>query len=911
MQKKIASIRVIDPGSGPDVDSDFNTEVRPHALQYVTDLYGNVANIVTFNTMAAKGAFKALCTLYRVPFAQATKIASLIPGPIDGVDCTIEDLYNPESLRYPEGADFRAATAGEDWKQIIDGAKALSGRNNSSGVHPCGVVISSKPFEDIIPIQVRQSDGRVVTQWNYEDCESLGLIKMDFLGLDTVDLIQHTVENIMAQGKTPPNMLEIMHGPMDDKKTYDMIGRGETIGIFQLAGDGVRDLLRRMKPTAINDIIATTALFRPGPMGMNSHVKYADRKNGREEVVPIHPEFKGSALDEILGETYSLIVYQEQILKIANVIAGMTLQEGDDLRKAMGKKKVAVMERMKPKFFNGAMANGFSEQAVQALWDTIETFAQYGFNKAHSVAYAINAYQAAYLKTHYPVEFMAALIAQHVGNKEKILAFLPEARRMGLNVGALNVNESGVRVQPASESSEFDIVYGFSGVNSISEDVAKIIVDERNAGGEFKSPQDFVRRCFQAGITNKKVYTNVALAGGFDAMGVTRRSVVEKLGELLNGAKTKATKGRSLFDMLGSSSTEAASVEVRLDAPEYDFAERLQLEASVIGLYLTGHPLDKAGAGLKAAGVTTISEAAKLGSKANVLIAAAITDVERKSNRRGGKTILLTLDDGSGYLEARLSPTVIRGLDKSTAQRQLQKLYRAGEVELSDELRTQACDSDVWPVEPLEKNKVYLLNLLVMPSIGDSPMRARVESLRPLVLASDGQLPIRLRVPKEASEKLHANIAKRAASKAPGDTPIWVATVDWSNLQLELPSTNAYKRAAFEMRNDQLNGVTLKAADDEPKMVKNLRGELVAAKKGKAKAKKTEDVRSWPPAKCSETDFFDAEGIDAMLQAVESLDYVDSGYTASKSVDVKRAVERFLGTEGIDFGIAPIDLMEE
>ena len=192
MQKKIASIRVVDPGSGPDVDSDFNTEVRPHALQYVTDLYGNVANIVTFNTMAAKGAFKALCTLYRVSFTQATKIASLIPGPIDGVDCTIEDLYNPESLRYPEGADFRAATAGEDWKRIIDGAKALSGRNNSSGVHPCGVVISSKPFEDIIPIQVRQSDGRVVTQWNYEDCESLGLIKMDFLGLDTVDLIQHT-----------------------------------------------------------------------------------------------------------------------------------------------------------------------------------------------------------------------------------------------------------------------------------------------------------------------------------------------------------------------------------------------------------------------------------------------------------------------------------------------------------------------------------------------------------------------------------------------------------------------------------------------------------------------------------------------------------------------------------------------
>jgi DNA polymerase-3 subunit alpha len=442
MTKKITSLKVVRAGSSPDVDSDINTERRPETIQHVTEIYGNgnVASIGTFSTLAAKGAFKTMCTIYEIPYAQANKITELIPAGGEGGDITLSDMYDPTKDAYEAAADFRSATSGGEWEQIIEGAMGLEGKNKTTGVHPCGIVISSKPLLNTIPLQVRQDDGLVVTQWSYPELESLGLIKMDFLGLDTVDLIQHTVENIMKNGKTPPNMLEIIHGPMDDKKTFEILARGETIGLFQLASPGVQDLLKRIKPTSIDDIIATTALYRPGPMGVQSHIRYADRKNGKEEIDFIHSDFKGTAIEEILGNTYGLVVFQEQIIRIANQIAGMTLQEGDDLRSAMGKKKMAKMLSMKPKFIEGGKEKGYSAEAMEVLWSTCEEFAKYGFNLAHSVAYGINAYQTAFLKTHYPVEFMAALISQNVGNREKVLIFLQEARRMGLKVGSIDVN---------------------------------------------------------------------------------------------------------------------------------------------------------------------------------------------------------------------------------------------------------------------------------------------------------------------------------------------------------------------------------------------------------------------------------------------------------------------------------------
>lgn len=380
--KKIAKIEIIKPGSNPDVDSDFSNIAREPAIDYVTNLYGkdNVANIVTFGTLAAKSAFKAMCTIYEVPFVKANKISNLVPPPIEGKDCTLADIYDPNSDRYTEAAEFREATSGEEWTNVIAGARAIEGRNKSTGVHACGIIISSKPLYETIPLHVRQDDKRTITQWTYQDCESLGLIKMDFLGLDNVDLTQITTKYIMRNGKKPVKLLDLIYGPMDDPKVYEMFQKAETTGIFQFGSEMVQKLLLQVKPTEFIDLATTTAIARPGPMGMQSHIKYADRKNGREKIDYIHPEFVGSELEKILGKTYGILVFQEQIMQISAEIAGMTLQEGDALRKAMGKKKMDVMMAMKPKFFEGAKENGYSEEAITVLWDNIEEFAKYGFN---------------------------------------------------------------------------------------------------------------------------------------------------------------------------------------------------------------------------------------------------------------------------------------------------------------------------------------------------------------------------------------------------------------------------------------------------------------------------------------------------------------------------------------------------
>lgn len=382
--KKVVGMKVVSPGSPPDIDSDFSVTAREKAVEYVTELYGkeNVANIVTFGTLATKSAFKSMCTIYEVPFAQANRVASMIPDGDEGHEVTFDDIYNEDSDYYKESADFREATSGDPkWDRVITGARGIAGRVKSTGVHACGIIISAKPLTDTVPLHIRKKDGKVITQWTYQECEALGLIKMDFLGLDTVDLIQHTIEYIQKSGKDAPNMIAITQGKMDDPEVYKLFQEGHTVGVFQFGSEMVRNLLRQMKPTEFNDLAACTAVARPGPMGMNSHTMYAERKNGLAKIEALHPDFKGSPLEKILSQTYGLCIYQEQSMRIASEIAGMTLQEGDKLRKAMGKKKHDIMMKMKPKFISGGIANGYSEEAMNKLWDVLEPFSKYAFNK--------------------------------------------------------------------------------------------------------------------------------------------------------------------------------------------------------------------------------------------------------------------------------------------------------------------------------------------------------------------------------------------------------------------------------------------------------------------------------------------------------------------------------------------------
>ena len=875
LSKIISKIEVIDPGSPPDVDSDFNTQVRDLAVEHVEELYGNVANIVTFTTMKAKGAFKAACTIFEIPFASANKMANLIPQPIDGVEMTLEEIFDEDHPRYPEGSEFRTATSGSEWEEILEAAKALSGRISATGVHPCGVVISQKPLQEVIPYHVSRKDQKIITQWKYNELEEIGLLKMDFLGLDTVDLIQHTVENILESDKKVPNMVDIINGPMDDRKTYEMISRGETVGTFQLAGAGVQDLLKRMKPDRVEDIFATTALYRPGPMGMNSHIKYADRKNGLEEIDFIHPEFKGSAMEEILKDTYGILVYQEQVMQIANQIAGMTLQEGDDFRRAMGKKKKSVMDKMRPKFFEGALRNGFSEGAIQTLWDTIEFFAKYGFNYSHSVAYGINAYQTAYLKANYPVEFFSSLIEQNSRNKDKIFNFLREASRIGLKIGAVDAQLSKVKVSPNyDEKIDADVLYGISAVSSVSKEMAESIVRERETNGKFESATDFVRRSFNAGVTNITVFKKLAQGGAFDTFNVSRKGVVEALPELMKSVKTSAKKGDSLFESFGGEQ-ELESISVKIGEEEYPHVEKLALESSVIGHYVSGHPLENIGQGLNEIhNYRKIGDLIRNKKKGRFTVVGFVAGIERKKSKGKIANINLTVDDGTEFLEARLSPDIAKGIAKGNALNEISSIFKKGDSKISPELKKVAFAEGIKTHENIV-NDVYIMTVDFRPSFDGGNYFASVKDLRRVKLSNSGELPIRIRVQDGKNFKKFSNgLPKKMSESRKGNVPILVGRVDWDNLKVKERNEDLYREAV--------------------RIIESGNGE-------------ESEERQWPIKGFAEYRYYDAETEEQKIEALKQIEYEDSGFTSRKDQRLFQTIEKYLGSEGIDSGVCDFE----
>lgn len=1169
MAKKIASIKVIKPGASPDIDSDFHTEHRERAIEYVTDLYGkdNVSNIVTFGTMAAKGALKSMCTIYEIPFKEANELAALIPGAEDGKELTLADIFNPEHHRYSDSEDFRNAVSSSRWESILEGALAVEGKNKSVGVHACGIIISSKKLTDTIPLQVRKDDNRVITQWTYQECESLGLIKMDFLGLDTVDLIQASVENIMKNGKPVPNMTTLIHGDLADKKVYELFEKGETVGIFQFGSEMVRELLLRMKPTEFNDLAACTAVARPGPMGMLSHTKYADRKNGLEKIDYVHPDFNGSAMEAILDPTYGLCipegtkifdlsqkkfveienlvpgvsitpsrndngdteykkvtnlvntsfkdivrintsggrkltvssthpvlttngyveagkispkdkvilnvqgydtgkgadellnenkayilgallgdgmmpgtsptlvnkdndliseiknitakefndcrfyeverfrdgvaytnyvtftskeprkrkspvqnwldsigysgnhtmydkkiddeilsynnsilvnllaglwdtdgcvekngihytttskslflsvkkillrlgvdfgetiapyenpkrenrvayrlhpsrfdfhskiqpflkskkkrnanitpserdsrfgysnlepvimqhfhnwlednpsevaflsqksrkvdfkmcstvkilktylknkgynektlkdvvdraaslgiipksvqasakdatrevlsvefleekqncydievednhnffvenfvvhncVYQEQVAQIANRIAGMTLQEGDDLRKAMGKKKADVMAKLKPKFIQGGIDNGFSDEAMTLLWDTLEPFAKYAFNKSHSVAYALNSYQSAFLKTHYPVEFMAALIEQNIEKRDKTLVYLQEAKSMGLKVVPPNINTSAVKVAPVDgDNSNSLISFGLGAVKSVKHANAQTIVDEREENGNYTSISDVVNRLSSKGV-NKDVFVALINSGACDDFGDNRKAMIDFAEKELADSRKNRKKGSTLFDMF----------EVEDSGDDFDesivdtFADRISREANALSLYLTAHPVDNVRS-TQNENINAIKH--HVGRKTFIIPASCVAlDVKRG---RGKTSYKIQLEDNTGSLIAYAPKDVIARWDKYAALTNVRKAVKKEDSSVDSKVLDRAFNSEIVAQSIPEVHHVMMYKIVTGGYGG-----YRIVDVFPLYRSHDGSNASRVVLP--------------------------------------------------------------------------------------------------------------------------------------------------------------------
>ena len=637
--------------SMPDFDVDFDERRRGEVIKYVTEKYGEerVAQIVTYGTIKAKQALKDAGRVLGFPFSMGEKLTKAMPPAVMGKDIPLDGIFNPEHPRYKEAADIRAVIeADPESRTVFDTAVGLENLKRQWGVHAAGVIMSSDPLIDIIPIMKREQDGQIVTQFDYPACEALGLIKMDFLGLRNLTIIDDALDNIEANRGFRPVLEEL---PLTDPEAYELLARGDTLGVFQLDGGPLRSLLRLMRPDNFEDISAVIALYRPGPMGANSHTNYALRKNGQQPITPIHPEL-AEPLKDILDTTYGLIVYQEQVMAIAQRVAGFSLGQADILRRAMGKKKKSELDKQFEGFSAGMRANGYSDDAIQTLWDILVPFADYAFNKAHSAAYGVLSYWTAYLKAHYPAEYMAALLTSVGDARDKLAVYLNECRRMGIKVLAPDVNESIGFFAAVGE----DIRFGLGAVRNVGFAVVDQIRAARAEKGAFTSFHDFLKKV-PVGVLNKRTIESLIKAGAFDSLGATRRALVE----IHEGAVEAAVKERRAednghigfdFDSLFDEPQAAAHVPER---PEWSKRDKLAFEREMLGLYVSDHPLAGLETVLAKHASTTVAEltgSESVNDGESVTIAGLLTSVQHRTAKSGNQYGMVTIEDFTGEISA-------------------------------------------------------------------------------------------------------------------------------------------------------------------------------------------------------------------------------------------------------------------
>ncbi len=637
--------------SMPDFDVDFDDRRRGEVIRYVTEKYGDerVAQIVTYGTIKAKQALKDSSRVLGFPFGMGEKLTKAMPPAIMGKDMPLSGILDRSHERFKEAADFRAVIETDaEARTVFDTALGLENLKRQWGVHAAGVIMSSEPLLDIIPIMKREQDGQIVTQFDYPACESLGLIKMDFLGLRNLTIIDDALDNIEAN-RGEKLVLEELE--LDDVAAYELMARGDTLGVFQLDGGPMRSLLRMMKPDNFEDISAVLALYRPGPMGADSHTNYALRKNGRQQITPIHPEL-AEPLEEVLGQTYGLIVYQEQVMAIAQKLAGYTLAQADLLRRAMGKKKKSELDKQFENFSAGMAANGYSAAAVQTLWDILLPFSDYAFNKAHSAAYGVVSYWTAYLKAHYPAEYMAALLTSVGDSKDKMAVYLNECRRMGITVLPPDVNESIGFFAAVGD----DIRFGLGAVRNVGTNVVDGIRAAREQKEPFTGFFDFLKKV-PAPVANKRAIESLIKAGAFDSLGSTRRALMEIHESAVEAAvkeKRAELNGDVGFDF-DSLFDEPAQTEQVPERPEWAKKDKLAFEREMLGLYVSDHPLAGLEVALSKHAGSSIAELNDNppGDGEQVTVAGLITSVQHRVARNSGNPYgMVTIEDFGGEVQA-------------------------------------------------------------------------------------------------------------------------------------------------------------------------------------------------------------------------------------------------------------------
>ena len=643
----------------PDIDMDFCMDRRGEVINYVVDKYGpdHVAQIITFGTLGAKAAIRDVGRVMEMPYAEADKVAKLVPNQLN---ITLQQALDTEPrLRELVETDAKV-------KELMTIAQSLEGLARHASTHAAGVVISEGPLTDHVPLYKGAND-EIVTQYSMGDVEKIGLVKFDFLGLKTLTMIRRA-ETLINEGRPDQPPLAVDQLTFDDPKTFALLSSGKTTGIFQLESSGMRDLLTGFKPDRFEDIIAIIALYRPGPMDLIPD--FIKRKQGK---VPI--TFETPELEPILKDTYGVIVYQEQVMAIANKVAGFSLGQADILRRAMGKKKPEEMEKLRVRFLDGAKKNKIPDKKAEKLFELIQKFAGYGFNKSHAAAYAVVCFQTGYLKAHYPTEFMAALMTSDMGNQDKIVGYFTECRDLGIKVLGPDVNESRKNFAVVDGA----IRFGLAAIKNVGEGAVESVLAIRHETGPFKSFFDFCRR-IDLHKVNKRMLEGLIKAGAFDSTGAKRSQLMAVLDQAIdNGAAAQREREvgqTSIFgDELNGDSHVHAPVEPTLpNIPEWDQAQRLKYERELTGFYITAHPLTRYEATLHALSTATTIGLTELSDGKEVKLCGIITTVKSMLTKKGDRMAYVTLEDLQGTVEVIVFPDLFKAAGELLAPERLVRL---------------------------------------------------------------------------------------------------------------------------------------------------------------------------------------------------------------------------------------------
>jgi len=635
--------------SMPDIDMDFMQARRGEVIDYVTKKYGRnqVAQIITFGSLLAKGVIRDVARVLDMPLSKADQMAKLVP---DELGITLNG--KTKNGEFKEGAFQKEPKLREliesdpQVGRVWEFAKKLEGLKRNAGMHAAGVVISNEELWKKTPIYKPSGEDTFVTQYSLNYMEDVDLIKFDFLGLKTLDVIDNAIKLIKRRYNKEIDWHTIDE---NDKKVYDVIQTGETVGMFQIESSGMQDLNKRLKPSNFEDLIAVLALYRPGPMESGMLDDFIERKHGRQEITYVF-----EALEEILKPTYGVIVYQEQVMQIVQTIGGFSLGGADIVRRAMGKKKVDEMLKYNKEFSEGAQKQGLDYKTASELFDLIEKFAGYGFNKSHSAAYAMVTFQTAWLKTYYPNEFMAALLTSDKDNTEKVVRYIDEVKRMGIELSPPDICDSYLEFSAITKENREIILFGLGGIKGVGEAAIHAMIEEREENGDYASLQDFVNR-IEPSKVNKRVVEAIIKSGGFDRYGYSRKALLDQIELIVDTAKKASEAKKNVVGSLFGDDEEITTVRLELtNSDEYDLKEILEFEKDTLGFYVSGHPMDDYREELDELNYTLSSELESIKDGSFAIFIGKVEEIQKKISKKGNQFGIVNLMDFHGNIEIML-----------------------------------------------------------------------------------------------------------------------------------------------------------------------------------------------------------------------------------------------------------------